>query len=121
MNRFDHQAALVVSESSTNGHWETKPPARRRARRRIVVGRRFALAHQASLFLPIETPASQPIINGFDRTPLSEEERERGLRALAELREFHAKLLAERGGRPFSPPSWELINEARDERTRQLG
>ena len=30
------------------------------------------------------------------------------------------KILAERGGVPFSP-SWELINEARDERSRQLG
>lgn len=57
----------------------------------------------------------------FDHSPLSREERERGLRVVAELRVLHARMLAERGGRPFSPPNWQLINEARDERTRQLG
>ncbi len=38
----------------------------------------------------------------------------------SELDQLRAKMLAERGGVPFSPPAWELINEARDERTEQL-
>ena len=58
---------------------------------------------------------------GIDRSPLSAEERERGLHALAELEALQAEMLAERDGRPFSPPNWQLIDEARDERTRQLG
>lgn len=52
---------------------------------------------------------------------LTPDEQQRGLAALARLRELHAAMLAERNGRYFSPPNWELINEARDERTRQLG
>jgi hypothetical protein len=57
----------------------------------------------------------------LDRSPLSPEEIERGLRIVAELRAKHAAMLAERDGRPFAPPAWVLIDEARDERTRQLG
>ncbi len=52
---------------------------------------------------------------------LTPEQRERGLAAMARLRELNDELLAERGGRPFSPSSLELLDEARDERTRQLG
>jgi uncharacterized protein (DUF1778 family) len=50
---------------------------------------------------------------------LTVEERERGLRALEELERLGQELLEQRGGELFSP-SWELINEARDERTREL-
>lgn len=57
----------------------------------------------------------------FDRSPLTPEERERGLRAVTELKALHAKMLAERGGRPFSPPAWHLIREARAERSRDDG
>lgn len=50
---------------------------------------------------------------------LTEEERRRGLKILEELREIRQEQLRRRGGVPFSP-SWEIINEMRDERTRQL-
>ncbi|HEY7030502.1 MAG TPA: helix-turn-helix domain-containing protein [Thermomicrobiales bacterium] len=53
------------------------------------------------------------------RLPLTEEERDRALAALEAGNRIREDLLRQRGGVPFSP-SWELINEARDERTEQL-
>lgn len=53
------------------------------------------------------------------RDRLTPEEQARGRRALAELERLNEELLQQRSGRPF-PSSWEMINEARDERTRQL-
>ena len=50
---------------------------------------------------------------------LTPEEQRRALAALERAERTQAKILADRGGEPFSP-SWELLNEARDERTRQL-
>jgi len=52
---------------------------------------------------------------------LTPEQRERGLAAIARLRELNDEIMAERGGRPFSPSALELLDEAREERTRQLG
>lgn len=46
-------------------------------------------------------------------------EQEGSLRALAELERLDQELLERRNGRPFSP-AWKLLDEARDERTRQL-
>jgi len=51
--------------------------------------------------------------------PLSEEERQRGLRALREAKQLRERILARRGGKPLSP-SWELIQEAREERAQRL-
>jgi hypothetical protein len=45
---------------------------------------------------------------------LTAAEQQRGLRALAELERLDRDLLEQRGGRRFSP-SWELLDEARDE------
>jgi hypothetical protein len=50
---------------------------------------------------------------------LTPDERERGLKAMAELERMDQVLLEQRGGRPFSL-SWELLNESRDDRTRAL-
>jgi len=50
---------------------------------------------------------------------LTPEQQRQGLAALAAARKLQAELLAERGGELFSP-SWEIINELRDERSRQL-
>ena len=52
--------------------------------------------------------------------PLTDEERDRGLAALAALERLSAEILAKRGGVLFTPPAEELIREAREERTRQL-
>lgn len=49
---------------------------------------------------------------------LTEEEQDRGLRVLEEI-ERHGDLRAEKHGL-FAHESWELINAARDERTRHL-
>jgi excisionase family DNA binding protein len=50
---------------------------------------------------------------------LTPEERERGLAAVERFRQLQEELLAKRGGRLFSP-SWELLNEARDQRSRDF-
>jgi hypothetical protein len=51
--------------------------------------------------------------------PLTRDEQERGLRALAELERLDEELVKERGRRPFAP-SRELLDDARDERAREL-
>lgn len=51
--------------------------------------------------------------------PMTKEEQERGLRALAEAERFSDELLAKRGAELF-PDSTELIRKQREERTREL-
>ena len=51
--------------------------------------------------------------------PLTRAEQERGLRALEKLERLDRELPARRNGQPFSP-SRELLDQARDERTRTL-
>ena len=50
--------------------------------------------------------------------PLTKEEQQRGLRALAELERLSAEIAARHG--ELTLESWELINQSRDERTRDL-
>jgi hypothetical protein len=50
---------------------------------------------------------------------LTPKEQRRALEALERVRRRAAKLLL-REGKYRGPESWELLNEARDERTRQL-
>ena len=52
--------------------------------------------------------------------PLTEEEQRRGLQALAELERLGAAIAARHGHGKLTPESWELLNQARDERTRDL-
>jgi excisionase family DNA binding protein len=49
---------------------------------------------------------------------LTKEEQRRGLQALAELERLSATIAARHG--PLTPESWELLDESRDERTRDL-
>ncbi|MGH2558075.1 MAG: helix-turn-helix domain-containing protein [Thermomicrobiales bacterium] len=51
---------------------------------------------------------------------LTPEEKRRGLKAMDRAERLSKKILAERGGKIFTPESWVLINEARDERSREL-
>jgi Arc/MetJ family transcription regulator len=51
--------------------------------------------------------------------PLTRPEQERGLRTLEKLERLGRELLELRSGRPFLP-SWELLDQARDERARAL-
>lgn len=50
---------------------------------------------------------------------MTEEDQRRWLAAIEESKRLHTEQLAQRGGKRFSP-SWVLINEARDERSRDL-
>lgn len=50
--------------------------------------------------------------------PLTTEQQRRGLQALAELERLGAAIAARQG--KLTPESWELINQSRDERTRDL-
>jgi hypothetical protein len=49
--------------------------------------------------------------------PLTRPEQERGLRALEKFERLDRELLERRSGQPFTP-SWKLLDQARDERTR---
>ena len=51
--------------------------------------------------------------------PLTHAQQRHALAVIERLKQRQAELLAERGGQPFSP-SWEILNELRDERSRQL-
>lgn len=51
-------------------------------------------------------------------TPLTEEEHTESLRAVADLKRIRAELFVKYG--KSEPESWELLNESRDERTRDL-
>jgi excisionase family DNA binding protein len=51
--------------------------------------------------------------------PLTDEEQQRALAAVAASREFQARLLAKRGGEPFDE-SWPLIRASREERSERL-
>ena len=51
--------------------------------------------------------------------PLSEDDKERGLRALQQARQLRQRILSRRGGQPFDS-SWELIREMREERACHL-
>lgn len=50
--------------------------------------------------------------------PLTREEQQRGLKALAELERLSTAIAARHG--TLAPEPWELINQSRDERTRDL-
>lgn len=66
---------------------------------------------------------SNPMISDWTgsslQSRLSDAEKEQGLQALLRLQELNAQLRAQTGKHLFSP-SWLIINESRDERTRQL-
>jgi excisionase family DNA binding protein len=62
---------------------------------------------------------SHPIHTTLPVAPPTEEEVRERLAAMEEAKELRAQMLARRGGKPFSP-SWEIIREAREERSRRL-
>jgi excisionase family DNA binding protein len=95
-------------------------PAHRVGQRRVLV-RRVDLeqavrpAHDTK---PGSLAADPELARLFQ--PITPEERRQGLAAVERARRSQAEQLAKRGGVPY-PSSWELINELRDERSRQLG
>ncbi len=92
-------------------------PSRRNPANRMILDRADVLDRIAG-----ESSGLGRIVVTKERIParLTPEEQRRGLAAAARLRELQDEMIAERGSRPFSPPNWQLINEGRDERTRQI-
>ena len=94
-------------------------PAHRVGQRRILVKR----AELTKMITPAR--AEQQAGGRLSRTErlvipkLTAEQQRQGLEAIEQARKLQAEMLAKRGGTPFSQ-SWELLDEARDERTRQL-
>jgi excisionase family DNA binding protein len=134
-------AALLKVHRSTIRRWivQGELPAYRVGRRRLALRRadldrlvrpaaRAAAAREGIVFSVTDpslaglTPAEQIAVIRARRAeipPLTPEQRERGLRAMEEAKALSERILRERGGVPFSP-SWEIINEFRDERSEQL-
>ena len=112
---------LLRVAPSTIRRWirEGDVPAYRLGQRRVALRR----GDLATLITPVPSRAEGVSKMSGDEHPeirrMTPEEQRRGLAALEHARRLNEEILAERGGKPFSP-SWEIINEMRDERTRQL-
>jgi excisionase family DNA binding protein len=114
-------AALLRVHTSTIRRWidEGALPAYRVGQRRI------ALKHADVRRLIVPTRKLGPPSGAegprapVPIPPLTAEQRQQGLAAVERARRLQQEQLAQRGGEPFSP-SWELLNELRDERSRQL-
>ena len=68
---------------------------------------------------PVGRIETEQVIASLKEIRLTPEEKERALQALENTRRFAQELYEKRGRRLFSP-SWEIINEMRDERTEDL-
>jgi len=115
-------ANLVRVSPSTIRRWirEGNLPAYRLGPRRVGLKR----DDLATLVTPINT-RSEAAFERPDDAPipvpkLTPEQRRRALEALEQAQQLAKEILTRRGGKPF-PPSWIVINEQRDERSRQLG
>ena len=115
-------ATLLRVAPSTIRRWirEGAVPAYRIGQRRVALKRAdlaklITPAHAGGQEAGAMSPAEAQLI-----PRLTPDQRRRSLAAVEAAKRLQHELLAERGGKPFSP-SWELLNEARDERSRQLG
>jgi excisionase family DNA binding protein len=129
MHAFDEEyltvaeaATLLRVAPSTIRRWirEGEVPAYRIGRRHVALRR----PDLAALIAPIRASTDRGDELASDDHAeirrLTPEEQRRGLAALEEAQQISKQIMARRGGKPF-PPSWETLNELRDERTRQLG
>jgi len=116
-------AAILNVSESTIRRWirEGVVPAYRVGRRSVRL-KREDLNQQVTPLVEFERVHDEPtlaeVIEKLSR-PLTEEKRRQWFAALDGAKRLADAMLAERGGELF-PPSWELINQARDEWTRQL-
>jgi excisionase family DNA binding protein len=67
-----------------------------------------------------EQPAAEDDWKERALRPLTEDEKERGLRAMREAFTLSDEIVARRGGKPFSVSSTEIIRREREKRTRQI-
>ena len=112
---------LKVSQSSV---WRWIRRGQLKAYRAGQRGVRLKLADVEAALSPVsEEIIPQRIYTSMEDIkrlePISEERKRYALAIVEKLRRNRARQLEERGGIPFSP-SWKLINEARDERTKQI-
>jgi excisionase family DNA binding protein len=115
-------ATLLKVSQATVWRWigRGELPAYRVGQRRVRL-RRDDLDRAVT---PIaRAPEESQVLTSLDEIralePISEEKRRRMFAAAEASRRLQAAQLKERGGKRFSP-SWELINESRDVRTREL-
>ncbi|MCC6629350.1 MAG: helix-turn-helix domain-containing protein [Chloroflexi bacterium] len=66
-----------------------------------------------------ESGADQIAKNRATIPPMTDAQVQQALAAVEKMRRVQADQLARRGGAPYAP-SWELLEEARDQRTREL-
>ncbi len=117
-------ADLLRVSPSTVRRWvrDGDVPAFRIGGRRVGIRRSDLGAVVEPMSNAAEPREAVPDDNTFHFRPrkLTPDEKARALKAIDEIERLRAEMLAERGGVPFSPPAWELLNEARDERIEQL-
>jgi excisionase family DNA binding protein len=114
-------AALLKVHKSTIRRWigQGDLPAYRIGRRRVALKRTDVarLVKPARVQRVDDSAMTKPDVAVIRR--LSPEQQRQGLRALEELRRLHQRVYAELGDKPLTP-SWEILAELRDERSRQL-
>jgi excisionase family DNA binding protein len=114
-------ATLLRVNPSTIRRWirQGDLPAYRIGQRRVALKR----ADLAKQITPARAGGEQGgKLAGVERPQirqLTPEEQRRGLAALERAERRQREILARRDGKPF-PPSWETLNELRDDRSRQL-
>lgn len=113
-------ADLLHVNQSTIRRWirEGKLPAYRIGERRLAL----RVADLDQVVSPVRELPEVSKLAGETRPvrrTLTPEEVRRGLEAMDRAEERAKRITARRGGRLF-PPSWEILDELRDERTRQL-
>src|SRR3954447_17061257 len=115
-------ANLVRVSPSTIRRWirEGSLPAYRLGPRRVGLRRNDLATLVTPINTEIEVGIERPDDAPIPVPKLTPEQKRRALEAFERARELSDQILARRGGKPF-PPSWIVINEQRDERTRQLG
>ena len=113
-------AALLKVHASTIRRWIAQGdlPAYRVGQRRVALRRDDLVNLISPARLGTENASAAADLRR-QLPPMTPERRRQGLEAVERARKRLAELLAERGGRPYES-SWELLNEWRDERTRQL-
>ena len=114
-------ATLLRVAPSTIRRWirQGDVPAYRIGRRRVAL-KRDDLSNLITPARPgIEASGEMAGDQTWEPRRLTPEEQQQALELMDRIRQRADEITAQRGGKLF-PPSWETINEMRDERTRQL-
>jgi excisionase family DNA binding protein len=114
-------AALLRVAPSTIRRWirEGDLPAYRIGRRRVALLRTDLASLVAPARAALEPVQEESDIERIKQRKLTPEEVRQGIEAMERLKALSDEIYARRGGQPFRP-SQEIIDEMREERTRQL-